>query len=190
MLGLWRWLFDGGMGPPGLDGSWPLWLCLAYHVSNFVIGSADLIIPWVIVQTWAYKREGISRSALYAVLLYFPIKAASRLIRSAQIFSSPYHAMTVLDVLTAVMTVYCVIHLRPFLQDILKLPSRAELHAVRNALQTKVLEVQVLHDQVEAKNKLLLAEVDRARAALSSQVWLGDKHAALDRMVTILKEGL
>jgi hypothetical protein len=190
MLGLLRWLFDGGMGPPGLDGQWPLWLCLSYHVSNFVIGAADLVIPIVIVRNWAYKREGIARSAIFAILVYFPVKASSRLVRAAQIYSSPYNAMTVLDVLTAVMTVYCTIHLQPFLRTILRLPSRAELHEVRNALQNKVYEIQLLHDQVAAKNKLLLAEIERARAALSSQVWLGDKHAALDRMVTILKEGL
>jgi hypothetical protein len=190
MLGLLRWLFDGSMGPPGLDGQWPFWLCFAYHVSNFVIGAADLVIPLVIVRTWAYKREGVARSALYAILIYFPVKAASRLVRAAQIYSSPYNAMTVLDVLTAVMSAYCTIHLQPFLRNILQLPSRAELHEVKNALQNKVYEIQLLHNDVAAKNQALLKEIERARAALSSQVWLGDKHAALDRMVTILKEGL
>jgi hypothetical protein len=190
MLGLLRWLFDGSMGSPGLDGKWPLWLCISYHVSNFVIGAADLVIPVVIVRNWAYKREGVARSALYAVLIYFPVKAASRLVRAAQIYSSPYNAMTVLDVLTAVMSAYCTIHLQPFLRNILQLPSRAELHEVKNALQNKVYEIQLLHNDVAAKNQALLKEIERARAALSSQVWLGEKHAALDRMVTILKEGL
>jgi cell division protein ZapA (FtsZ GTPase activity inhibitor) len=190
MLALWRWLFDGGMGPPGLDGHWPFWLCFAYHASNFIIGVSDLSIPIVIVRNWAYKREGIARSALAAVLVYFPVKALSRLVRAAQLYGSPYHAMTVLDVMTAVLTVYCTIHLQPFLRTILRLPSRAELHEVKNALQNKVYEIQLLHNDVAAKNQALLKEIERARAALSSQVWLGDKHAALDRMVTILKEGL
>jgi hypothetical protein len=181
-----RWLLSTHWGPPGPDGDWPAWLAGLFFGSNLAIALADLSIPAVILLAWKYRREGISRRALWTILVYFPVKAASRLARVAALCLPCYHIVTIavalLDSLTAALSAHVAYQLGPFLRDVMKLRSREEFHALNNRLHLELLEKQ-------DRNLRLLEEIDNAHRALAADVWLADKHAALDRIAAIVREG-
>jgi hypothetical protein len=189
---LWNWLISSDMGCPGPAGRWPHWLSFAFHISNLVIALADLAIPVIILANWKYKREGIARRAIWTVLLYFPVKAASRLVRVLELLGPLYHLAVIFDVLTAALAVYAGMQLGPFLRHVLKLPSRDEVHKLNQSLQNKALEVQVLHLEEKERNARLLAEIGRLKRAPpdpSERSWLAAKHNALDRIAEVIKQG-
>lgn len=183
-----RWLLSHEMGCPGERDGWPLWLKVVFHGSNLIIAVSDFAVPAVILYHWKYRREGITSRAIWTVLAYFPVKALSRLVRAFEIGGAPWHLAATLDAATAVLSAYAALQLGPFLRHVLLLPSRRQIHDLNDRLQTEVLEKEVMRLEVLERNRRLLAEVERARHALDTQVWLMDKRAALDRLAAIIKE--
>jgi hypothetical protein len=171
--------------PPRGAGPSSVWLAVLYHLANLVITVCYLAIPSIVLWYWRYRREGISPTALWMVLAFLPIQALSRLVRVDGI---AFPLVATLDVVAAIVTVNSVIWLRPKILHILRLPSRDELHRLNNALQNKVLEVELLHMEERKRSASLLVEVELLRRP-AGPGWLREKHEALDRITAIISKG-
>jgi hypothetical protein len=178
-----RWVLAACSDPPCGSGPCPAWLAVVYHLANLLITACYLAIPGIVLWYWRYRRDGISSLNLWMVLAFLPVQALSRLSRVDGI---PFPLIVTLDVLAALVTVNSVIWLRPKILHILRLPSRQQLHDLNDTLQAKVWQIEVMHMEERKKNTALLAEVDLLRRPTGPKGWLHEKHAALDRIVTII----
>jgi hypothetical protein len=169
----------------------PAWLVVLYHLANLAITACYLAIPSIVLYYWRYRRDGIAPAKLWMVIAFLPAQALSRLVRIDGFSGIPFCVFAVLDTLAAVVTINSVVWLRPKILHILRLPSRDELHRLNNELHEKMLEIQVMHLEEQRKNATLLAEVEKFRRAPSGpaeQSWVMAKHAALDRIVDVIKK--
>lgn len=183
-----RWLFETCSAPPSGGRPCAPWLCWIFHGSNLVISLCYLAIPAMVLWYWRYRRDGISPLKLWMVIAFLPIQALSRLARVDGYGGFPFHLYTALDLLAALVTLNSLIWLRPKILHILMLPSRRQMHDLNDRLHVEVLEKEILRLEAVERNRRLLAEVERARHALGTQVWIADKQAALDRLAAIIKE--
>jgi hypothetical protein len=179
-----RWLLDACSRPPCGADVCPAWLAATYHFANLAITVCYLAIPGIVLYYWRYRRDGIDPLHLWMVIAFLPAQALSRLSR---IDGVPFPVIAVLDVLAAAVTVNSVGWLRPKILHILKLPSRQELHDLNDQLHTKVLEIELLNLEERRKNASLMAEVELLRRP-AGPGWLKEKHAALDRITSIIRK--
>jgi hypothetical protein len=179
-----RWLLATCSEPPCGAGPCSVWLAATYHLSNLVITVCYLTIPGIVLWYWRYRRDGVSPLKLWMVLAFLPVQALSRLSR---IDGIPFPVIVTLDVLAAVVTVNSVVWLRPKILHILRLPSRQQLHDLNDALQAKVLQVEIMHMEERKSNAALLAEVELLRRPIGPG-WFQEKHAALDRITAIIRK--
>jgi hypothetical protein len=181
-----RWLLATCSAPPCGAGDCPAWLAATYHLANLLITACYLAIPGIVLWYWRYRRDGIDPWKLWMVLAFLPAQALSRLSR---VDGVPFPLIVALDCLAALVTLNSVGWLPPKIKHLLLLPSRERLHDLNDQLQAKVWEIQVHHLEEQAKNAKLLAEVELLRRP-AGPGWLGEKHAALDRITAIIhKEG-
>lgn len=169
----------------------PAWLVVLYHLANLAITACYLAIPAIVLYYWRYRRDGISPRRLWLVLAFLPVQALSRLVRIDGFSGIPFCVFAIVDSVAAAVTINSVVWLRPKILHILRLPSRDELHRINNELHEKMLEIQVMHLQEREKNATLLAEVEKFRRTPSGpaeQSWVMAKHAALDRIVEVIKK--
>jgi hypothetical protein len=171
----------------------PAWLVVLYHLANLAITACYLAIPSIVLYYWRYRRDGISPRRLWLVLAFLPVQALSRVVRIDGFSGVPFCVFAILDSVAAAVTINSTLWLRPKILHILRLPSRDELHKLNGELQAKVLEIDKLHREERRKNAQLLAEVDSIRRApgpseRSEQSWILAKHAALDRIVEVIKK--
>lgn len=180
-----EWLLSTEMGPPGPGGRWSPWLSALFHGANLTIALGYAAVPWIILRTWKYRRDGISPLRLWGVMLFLPMQSLSRLARAFTASGAAVRLVTILDVLTAVTVVVSVVSLRPKILHILKLPSRAQIHDLNDRLQAQVWEKEAMRLEVEAKYDAIRREAVALRRALESQVWLVDTKEALARIEAI-----
>jgi hypothetical protein len=171
----------------------PAWLVVLYHLANLAITACYLAIPGIVLYYWRYRRDGISPRRLWLVLAFLPVQALSRVVRIDGFSGIPFCVFAVLDSVAAAVTINSTLWLRPKILHILRLPSRDELHKLNGELQAKVLEIDKLHREERRKNAQLLAEVESIRRApgpseRSEQSWIMAKHAALDRIVEVIRK--
>jgi hypothetical protein len=179
-----RWLLEIWTKPPCDAGSCSSWLAATYHLANFAITLCYLAIPGIVLWYWRYRRDGIDPWKLWMVLAFLPVQALSRLSR---VDGVPFPLIVALDVLAALVTLNSVGWLPPKIKHLLKLPSRQELHDLNDALQTKVWQIEVMNLEERKRNAALLAEVELLRRP-AGPGWLSEKHAALDRITSIIRK--
>jgi hypothetical protein len=173
-----EWLLDDGGGPPCLDGGHSNLLVLLFHGANFVIGSAFLIVPLVVMRGYRRRRGGVPTGVIVAANVLAVVMALSRFGRVFEAFGTPYRLMTILDCLAAVASSYCVWKLYPTLTTILRLPSRHELHEALNKLQAEIYgrmvreqELNRTVDLLERKIQIAAGQVARLEHDRESSEW-------------------
>lgn len=188
MLSILRWLFDSCVGCPGPDSSWPPLLAGSFYAANLTIGIAQFSIPLLVILHWQYRRDGVSPWHFWSVMMFLPIMALSRLVRIFDVYGPFYHLIVVLDVATAVLSVYSVSRLRRLILHILKLPSREDLHALKDQLQREAMEraireVEILKTKDVLRAKLAEAEdrvVQLTEERASSDWWRSRKQTLVE----------
>lgn len=176
MLG---WLLDTSMGVPGPQGHWPLWLAVTFHLSNKVAGLCLAAIPLIVARRWRFRRDGVQPRQYWQAMAFLPALAVSRLLRFIEWWGPPYHLTVLADVVSAVTLVYSVSHLPGICDHILKLPSRARMHATLGQLNVANLTLTKERAELVELNDQLQAKLDDLAHILATEGWTMEKALAL-----------
>lgn len=172
-----RWLFDARVGEPGPGGRWPAWLSAVFHGSNLVIAAVDFAIPLVILRYWKYRRDGVTPFQFWRTACFFPLVGISRLVRVLSIWGPAPHLAAVVDCATAVLNLYCLGGVVPFVKHLLKLPSRGQMHYTLNRLQVEMTSKEIVLIRVEQGREEVQAKLREAEEHEASEWWRSRKQA-------------
>lgn len=185
---MFEWLFDRSMGLPGPGGRWPPWMTVLFHTSNFVTAMALMFIPLTIAGLMRRKRRGV-RPGEWAILLsIFPALAMSRLMRFLEIYGPPYNLTTLTDTGSAIVSVWAVSKLPAVAEHIALLPSRNDIHDLREQLNGAIMERESDRMANRESIRQIRRRIDHIEIALDTETWADDVRRAIAEMRAILAE--
>lgn len=158
-----RWLFDSsGFLPRDKCGGWGEILPIISQTANLLIALAYILIPLILFSMYRRlkKKEVIPKIDILLWFGAFIILCGFGHICDYFAFSWPaYRFFTLIDILTAIASIGTCAKIPEAVEEILKLPSRADLEKANKEKDTQLIEYKDLAQQLRTKEQIRIAEI-------------------------------
>jgi len=185
-----QWIFDSSdfvtraqCGP-----GWSPALKVLYIIPNVIIALCYWWIPVCGLYYWRKRREGIERQSgvLMLFVLFIFFCGVTHFLDVTVFGWAPYRFYTLVLDITAVISVAAALKVRPFMLELLRLPSRQQIHDLNDHLQAEMIQKELAALVLQKKNETLAVQVQHLEQMLRTQIWLFDKDKTLRELTEIV----
>jgi hypothetical protein len=188
-----NWLFDASqfLTRAQYAAGWTPWLKQTYQLANFLIWFSYLVIAFSLFELYRSKKAELPAPGLFVLApLFLVLCGLSHLGNIAAFSWAPYRLLTLIDLMTAAMSVTAACRMPSVVHWMTRMPAQDFVHVVNKELEDKVSQtIRTKHEligQVE-----MLKERNRAlEHMLQTHGWITEKNAVMDELSRNLSQRL
>jgi hypothetical protein len=162
---------------------WSPWLKQTYQLANFLIWFSYLVIAFSLYKLYRSKKTELPAPRLFVLATMFLLLCGlSHLGNIATFFWAPYRLFTLVDLLTAAVSVAAACWMPSVVHWMAQLPAQEYVHAVNKTLEDEVSQtVRTKHALVQELE--LLKERNRAlEHMIKTHAWICEKNAVMEEL--------
>jgi hypothetical protein len=162
---------------------WSPWLKQTYQLANFLIWFSYLVIAFSLYNLYRSKKTELPAPGLFVLATMFLLLCGlSHLGNIATFFWAPYRLFTLVDLMTAAVSVTAACWMPSVVHWMAQLPAQEYVHTVNKTLEDKVSQtVRTKHELVQQVE--LLKERNRAlEHMINAHAWISEKSAVMEEL--------
>ncbi len=162
---------------------WSPWLKQTYQMANFLIWFSYLVIAFSLYKLYRSKKTELPAPGMFVLATMFLLLCGlSHLSNIATFFWVPYRLFTLVDVLTAAVSVTAACWMPSVVHWMAHLPAQDFVHTVNKTLADEVSQtVRTKHELIQQVE--LLKERNRAlEYMIKTHAWISEKNAVMEEL--------
>jgi hypothetical protein len=162
---------------------WSPWLKQTYQLANFLIWFSYLVIAFSLYKLYRSKKTELPAPGLFVLATMFLLLCGlSHLGNIAIFFWAPYRLFTLVDVMTAAVSVTAACWMPSVVHWMAHLPAQDYVHTVNKTLENEVSQtVRTKHELIQQVE--LLKERNRSlEHMINTHAWITEKSAVMEEL--------
>ncbi len=162
---------------------WSPWLKQTYQLANFLIWFSYLVIAFSLYNLYRSKKTELPAPGLFVLATMFLLLCGlSHLGNVATFFWAPYRLFTLVDLMTAAVSVTAACWMPSVVHWMAHLPAQEYVHTVNKTLEDEVSQtVRTKHELIQQVE--LLKERNRAlEYTIKTHAWITEKNAVMEEL--------
>lgn len=158
-----------------------------YKFANVLLAVSFFAMPAMMIYFWRKRRNDITHPWILRIFGFFLFLCGVNFVNNiAVLHTGPYRYYIVSYFVAGLFGAISVCTLPFVVVGILKLPSRAVVHALNQELGNVILAEQLKSNELDAKNRKLISRIKMLEDSLESNAWMHDKATAMQQLREML----
>jgi hypothetical protein len=188
-----NWLWDASefLTRTECGTGWSPWLKQTYQLANFLIWFAYLVIAFSLYNLYRSKKTELPAPGLFVLATMFLLLCGlSHLGNIATFFWAPYRLLTLIDLMTAAVSVTAACWMPSVVHAMAQLPAQEFVRTVNKTLEDTVSQtVRTKHELIQQIE--MLKERNRAlEHTIKTHAWITAKSAVMEELSRDLSRNL